>query len=455
MSTHTKVIWSEGLFMRPQHFQQQERYLEHFVSRRASLNGPWSWGFQTLVIDVAALSIGKLSLLRASGIFPDGTPFDLPADGALPAPLQVQPSHLKGPVYLAIPVRQPGTAEVCFDEALPSRARYRCVDASIADANAVGLDAQDVQLAELRVCLVPDDEMSGSWAGLPVANLSALAADGAVLHEAGWIPPVCACTASRDLERQIDELCSLVMVRADALAAQIGSAMPLSGAMRDASDWLVLQILNRFDAVLSQHLVAGSPPELVYRDLVALAAELGTYLGGENRRRVYHARRYPRRQLQPYRHDAPHLWIGPLAVEIRQMLSIVRERGARRVTLDERPHGLSVATLEMAERANPGLLIIALAATSSAVSPQSIARQMKVGPAGRIADLIGSHLPGIGLRQLPVAPASVPPDANAVYLALDPEDGLWVEVREHGKLAFHVAGRPAGLDLQLWSLPQA
>ncbi|MDT3530749.1 hypothetical protein [Cronobacter sakazakii] len=29
-----KVIWSEGLFLRPQLFQQQERYLEYFSHKR-------------------------------------------------------------------------------------------------------------------------------------------------------------------------------------------------------------------------------------------------------------------------------------------------------------------------------------------------------------------------------------------------------------------------------------
>ena len=31
MARNNKVIWSEGLFLRPQHMQQQERYLERYV----------------------------------------------------------------------------------------------------------------------------------------------------------------------------------------------------------------------------------------------------------------------------------------------------------------------------------------------------------------------------------------------------------------------------------------
>jgi type VI secretion system protein ImpJ len=31
MSAYNKVLWSEGLFLRPQHFQQQSRFIERFL----------------------------------------------------------------------------------------------------------------------------------------------------------------------------------------------------------------------------------------------------------------------------------------------------------------------------------------------------------------------------------------------------------------------------------------
>jgi len=34
MSGEHKMVWTEGMFLRPQHFQQQERYLESFTQRR-------------------------------------------------------------------------------------------------------------------------------------------------------------------------------------------------------------------------------------------------------------------------------------------------------------------------------------------------------------------------------------------------------------------------------------
>src|SRR5215467_7349388 len=75
MSENNRVVWSEGLFLRPQHFQQQERYLEAYVEGRAAALRQHSWGLTELEIERDLLAIGKLGLRRARGVFPDGTPF--------------------------------------------------------------------------------------------------------------------------------------------------------------------------------------------------------------------------------------------------------------------------------------------------------------------------------------------------------------------------------------------
>ena len=34
MSARSRVIWSDGLFLQPQHFQQQERYFERYIEAK-------------------------------------------------------------------------------------------------------------------------------------------------------------------------------------------------------------------------------------------------------------------------------------------------------------------------------------------------------------------------------------------------------------------------------------
>jgi predicted component of type VI protein secretion system len=125
MSWYNKVAWSEGLFLRPQLFQQQERYLEHLAHKRTASLSPFYWGFNHYSIDAESLSLGKLVLASAAGIFSDGTPFDAPGQTLPPAPLTILPEHLEQVIHLAVPIRTPNGEETTFDDAMAPRRRSR------------------------------------------------------------------------------------------------------------------------------------------------------------------------------------------------------------------------------------------------------------------------------------------------------------------------------------------
>jgi type VI secretion system protein ImpJ len=93
MSWNNKVIWSEGLFLRPQHFQQQDRFLEQFVEQRAGRLRSYAWGFTELKLDSDLLGIGKVAIASARGVFADGTPFNIPESDDPPPPLDIVEAH--------------------------------------------------------------------------------------------------------------------------------------------------------------------------------------------------------------------------------------------------------------------------------------------------------------------------------------------------------------------------
>ena len=75
MERLAKVAWSEGMLLRPQHFQQQDRFLYHTACQRHNLLNPHGYGVRELVMDQQAPALGQISLVKGTGIFPDGMPF--------------------------------------------------------------------------------------------------------------------------------------------------------------------------------------------------------------------------------------------------------------------------------------------------------------------------------------------------------------------------------------------
>ena len=74
MTDKGRVVWTEGMFLRPQHFQQQTRYFENYVESRVRSISDFSWGLTQFEFDQELMLQGKLSTANAAGILPDGTP---------------------------------------------------------------------------------------------------------------------------------------------------------------------------------------------------------------------------------------------------------------------------------------------------------------------------------------------------------------------------------------------
>ena len=116
MSWDNKVLWTEGLFLQPHHFQQADRYNEAMVGGLARRVAPYVWGLSELEIDDEALKVGKFALKSCAGLTQDGATFRVPQAEDHPPSLEV-PENIKDcVVVLTIPQRRQGATEVDLSE---------------------------------------------------------------------------------------------------------------------------------------------------------------------------------------------------------------------------------------------------------------------------------------------------------------------------------------------------
>ncbi len=442
-----KVVWSEGLFLRPQLFQQQERYLEYFAHKRASTITPFFWGFSQYEIDHEALSYGKLVMRTGRGVLPDGTPFDIPGHAALPEPLTITSEHLGKLIYLAVPLRMDNSDETIFDESdSSSLARFCALEAELHDTNAIRQGPKPVQLGELRFRLLSETEMNESWIGLPLARIRAIQPDGSVLlHTDDYIPPVTGYAASSLLTEWLTHLNGLVKMRAEMLAKRLASSDGKASASAEIVDYLLLQIFNKYEPILD-HLrhIPELSPIVLYQELAKFAGELSTFVRVKTRRP---------RPAPGYDHARLYPSIRPLVDDVHEMLNQILVRAGQMIVLESRGNGVWSASVLPGElKSFSSMVLAATAQLPMDVLQHQFAAQSKFSAPQQLHELVRSHLPGLELHALPVPPRQIPYSSGYVYFELIKSGPFWEKILSTGAIAIHVAGDFPGLKMELWGI---
>src|SRR6056297_4109091 len=206
MSWKNKVIWSEGMFLRPQHFQQLDRYTIDLVQERVSASRSDAWGFERLTLDTAAAKMGKLAIERAVGVFPDGTPFAIPEKDQAPEPLDVPENLKNSTIYLGLPVMKPGRDEYDLPGGDERLARFRSSVAETRDAMAGSSVTADIEVGQANSRMLTDGDDRSEYACIPMARIVERRSDATVVLDSKFIPTVVNCADEPVLHGIGDEI---------------------------------------------------------------------------------------------------------------------------------------------------------------------------------------------------------------------------------------------------------
>lgn len=443
MSWRSKVVWSQGMFLLPHHFQQEARYLERALDARIRATHPYAWGFADLKIDDGLLAQGKLGIERASGVLPDGTPFSIPQHDPPPEPLDI-PVELKNEViHLTIALSQgDGPDEVDLGSAVsPELARYTTVTEKVRDNTDGAAEPEEIQTGRLRLKLLRARDLTGAHSAMGAALVQDRTAEALVRIDRNYIPPEVVLDASALLPSETRLVHTLIRQRAQSVARDMGQ---LSHGTSEISVFLMLQLLNRHEPLWRQ--LAQAPtihPRELWDLALQLAGELATFTTS--------GRRPPDFPL--YRHDDLRGCFTPVWEALRSMLAFEPERMALQIPLVDRGHNVHTAVVQNVELIRSAAFVLAV---NSQLPPEQLRlrfpAQTKLGPAERIKQLVNSNLPGLGLRNLPTVPRELPFHAGFHYFDLDRSGELWQTFTQNGNLALFIAGEFPGLEMELWAI---
>src|SRR5258708_2096720 len=246
MKLLSRVVWSEGMYLGPHHFQVQGRYFEDSIQFATSSLWFAAYGLAGVELDADALHNGTLSLLHARGIFPDGLPFNMPEGEALPPARAIAdrfpPTRDGVTAMLAIPPRRPNGWNCSAAEAEAHAdsgpgTRYVAESRVLHDEN-TGSDERPVRLGRKNLRLLLDTEPAGDLITLPIARV-VRDGSGHFACDPNFVPPVLQVSASTRLMLLVQRLIEILEDKSAGL-----SRAPGKGTSTGSAEFSTREIAN-------------------------------------------------------------------------------------------------------------------------------------------------------------------------------------------------------------------
>lgn len=437
-----KTVWKEGMLLRPQHFQQSDRYYEHQLNVRTQLSRPYSSGFFNLEVDTSYLRFAKILVRVTSGIMPDGSYFELTQDHQA-LTLDVPHNTYDLPVYLGLPLATGSPVETRTPAQTDALARYLSHEADVADSNAGAHTTSQLTRArpDLQL-LLGEQQQDSAFIKLKVCHVQGVDNNKTAILESGFEPSYLHFHASKGLTACVEQVLNQLNSRGEAIADRMRSTGQIGGA--ELGDFMMLQLINRSELLLRHFLAMDQlHPEQVYRSLLTLLGDLSAF-SSERRPNAVHT---------TYDHQAQLSSFLKLRDDISQVLSLVLEQHAVELRLEHHKYGVQVARLEDPSFLQSGyFVLVAHAQCEMDELRQRLPQHLKIGTVNSIRDLVNLHLPGIKLSPLPVAPRQIPYHTQKSYFKLELSAQDITDLENARGFAFHLSGEFTALDLQFWAI---
>jgi type VI secretion system protein ImpJ len=443
----SKVLWGEGLFLRPQHFQRQDAYHEWRQAEIARALHPYPWGVRRVRIDADALASGVLRFTELQVVFSDGELFSAPQEDELPPPVALSSipagtSELTFHLALA-PMRPNGSNFSESDASADTQRRFSQVNLAAADWFTAAAEAE---VAVLRRCarVLADGEPRDHLVSLPLCRLKR-SATGPFEVDGRFIPPAMSLAASPMLQAMLRRLLDVLQAKVDALYGfhREPSKHVIEFRSGDiASFWLLHTASSAFAGLSHLHHHPGLHPERLYERMLELAGSLMTF-----------SKSYSLADLVPYSHAEPGRGFARLDNVIRELLETVISTRYFAIALEEHKPSFHNGRLDSGQ-INPSTAFYL--GVQASLPPTEIVEvvplRFKVGAPDDVDKLVLSAMSGVKLSHVPQVPAAIPVRPGTYYFALDARGPLYDRMLQGQTITIYVPAGTPDLRLELFAL---
>jgi type VI secretion system protein ImpJ len=441
MTMNRKVVWSEGMLLTPQHFQQWDRYLEGMVAERFRINGPFSWGITDLEIDHDGLANGRFALLKCTMVMPDGLIIDVPKQDAAPHtrtftdlfPSTAESLH----VYLGVPVeRSDGMTCQLGKESGARLPRFLAEHIEAIDTT-TGDNPREVLVVKKNLRIFFAGEETADMVAIRIAELVRMP-NGAVGLRETYIPPCLWISASSYLLRLLRGLIELLVAKRASFSDAQRSVLELIGA--DLGKFaLVAAVSTHLPALQHLSQIEKAHPESLYLAMVRLAGQLLMLIPANESV-----------DLPAYQHDNLSTTFAGLDKRIRSIIEGVTPTRYITIPLESSDENVWVGRVpEIRLFASAQFFIMASGDIPEDRVKNLVPQHVKIGSPRKLKEIVAAATPGVKLFHTPRPPAALPMKIGTHYFRLDDRGVFWEEIKKSQVVALHVPDSLQGITIQL------
>ena len=432
MRSPQRVIWSEGMFLSPQHLQSLDRFHEALLAVRLGAVAPWAWGAAELQIDPAALAAGQLRVQRFAGVLPGGLwvgfgEGDPEAPPSRPLAEAFPPSARTLDVWLGVPRERDGIVSAAPPGGEGPPARFTLAHRPVHDAMQPGAPVS-VPFGAPAARILLGAESREDHDAIKIAEVSRTAAGLALVE--GYLPPMLRLDATARLPELLRDLVGRLVARHRDLAAarrqREAGAGELTGA--DVSKTAQLLVLGGAIPTLAHiaDAVSSSPREL-YLALSPLVGQLATFTLGVDVA-----------ALPKFVPEDLRATFEPLFGAVNAYLGSQGQARYTRIPLEARGFLHVAKALDDKLLKNVRLVLAVKGDVPEVHVAEQLPRLCKIAAQAEVQGLVQAAAPGIPLQVLHRPPPEIPLRAGTVYFELCQGDSLWKTVVSERSLAFHL-----------------
>ncbi len=443
----SRVVWSEGMYLGPHHFQVQSRYFEDFIQFATSALWFESYGMIGLLLDPEALYNGTVSLIHARGVFQDGLAFHMPDPDPAPATRNISeafpPARDSIVIHLAVPARKPDGLNTLMpgSESKAANTRYRSQTVILHDET-TGRDEKPVNVGLKNIRVLLETELTPDLTTIPVARVLR-DGSGHFIYDPEFIPPVLQIAASERLMQITQRLVEILEDKSNSFARS-NQATQRTWAEFSTTDIANFWLLHTVNAALApmrhQLLTKRGHPEELYSEMLRLGGALCTFALGS----------HPS-DLPLYDHGRLTECFGKLDHHIRTHLETIAPSQFINIPLQKRADYFYQADVTDARCFTRSQWIFAIRCPIGEVEIiAGTPRLVKLCSKEFVPQLVKRALPGLDLTHLPVPPSSIPKKIDYHYFSVSKSGPCWDHLVKTRVAGLYVPGELPNPDVELY-----